>query len=375
MQERQQLLTSDCGQYRHPSSAPQENVWAPPFHGGGHHPHNYEWELPTIQANDGFGSHQRSTVAYFPPTGSKGTDGEDNEPCYHQYHYYTDAAAHYGPGLPTTYHPPLPQYSTVQSDSGRAPFACSGGADFGAISHPARSPLQWDSGPSTSPFPDDLRRRGRAKTFPEKLMHAFMECPNEDSVAWLPDGKSFVIVNQELFVREVLNKFFKATKYASFIRKLHRWGYVRLTSGTGTDCFHHPHFTINDPRRAALITCAAPQHKKSVLLKNSLSKPSLVGVERFIRTKAAVGRANRAEGYTIRALQSPPSSTHLQHGEPSEVTSSSTNNSVSGESMEARSMSQEEGSPPSVKLEEQVDASTVKQETASSRDDGLGSTK
>ncbi len=65
-------------------------------------------------------------------------------------------------------------------------------------------------------------KKKRAKSFPEKLMQAMMENSDEEAVAWLPDGKSFVIVNPDLFCDEVLNKIFKESKYASFVRKLHR---------------------------------------------------------------------------------------------------------------------------------------------------------
>lgn len=76
-------------------------------------------------------------------------------------------------------------------------------------------------------------KKKRAKTFPEKLMHALIDHSDEEAVAWLPDGKSFVIVNPDLFCEDVLSNVFKISKYASFVRKLHRWGFVRLTSGTG----------------------------------------------------------------------------------------------------------------------------------------------
>lgn len=67
-------------------------------------------------------------------------------------------------------------------------------------------------------------KKKRAKSFPEKLMQAMMEYGDEEAVAWLPDGKSFVIVNPDLFCNEILSKVFKESKYASFVRKLHRYG-------------------------------------------------------------------------------------------------------------------------------------------------------
>jgi hypothetical protein len=56
-------------------------------------------------------------------------------------------------------------------------------------------------------------RKKKAKTFPEKLMQAMAQFGEEEAVAWLPDGKSFVIVNDDLFVEQVLNAVFKESKY------------------------------------------------------------------------------------------------------------------------------------------------------------------
>lgn len=140
------------------------------------------------------------------------------------------------------------------------------------------------------------KSRRKAKTFPVKLMQALMENPNEDAVAWLPDGKSFVIVNPDIFVETVLKRVFKECKYASFVRKLHRWGFVRLTSGTGTDCFHHPLFQQNRMDMCAKIICtprdsskASEAEKRAVAAQQQASTdkpPSLAGVEKFFRTRA-----------------------------------------------------------------------------------------
>jgi hypothetical protein len=140
----------------------------------------------------------------------------------------------------------------------------------------------------------DLKTRRKAKTFPVKLMQGLIENPNEEAVAWLPDGKSFVIVNADLFCELILKKTFKECKYASFVRKLHRWGFVRLTSGTGTDCFHHPLFQQNRIDLCARISCAprdsakASETEKRVAAATSMANdrpPSLAGVERFFRSK------------------------------------------------------------------------------------------
>lgn len=61
------------------------------------------------------------------------------------------------------------------------------------------------------------------------------ENPETFCIAWLPDGKSFVIRNPMEFTRTVLPKYFKATKFSSYTRKLYRWGFRQVNRGIGPD--------------------------------------------------------------------------------------------------------------------------------------------
>jgi hypothetical protein len=158
-------------------------------------------------------------------------------------------------------------------------------------------------------------RRRRSKTFPVKLMETIRSHYDEDIVAWLPDGRSFVIVNPEKFVEKILAPNFKDCKYSSFVRKLNRWGFARLTSGTGTDCFYHALFQReridlcaqmmciprNDSARKKAPPTGTPSSESasaatmrmdsnqpmdsSTLALSSGSRPSLQGVEKFIPSR------------------------------------------------------------------------------------------
>ena len=153
--------------------------------------------------------------------------------------------------------------------------------------------------PRSGLMPKQVKKR-KALTFPEKFMAALVKHEaNEDVVAWLPDGKSFVIVNPELFVKQVLAPVFKHSKYASFVRKLHRWGFQRLTSGSGTDCFHHPMFCKHRQELVKSISCmprdgmnGKMDHESLELSPHGLPDllsvsppPSLAGVEKFAKIR------------------------------------------------------------------------------------------
>lgn len=138
-------------------------------------------------------------------------------------------------------------------------------------------------------------KRTKQKSFPNQLWDAMMaEGPSNDAAfEWLPDGKSFVVVDPNLFCAVILDRKFKQSKYGSFVRKLHRWGFIRLTSGTGTDCFHHPLFQKSKPELVTEIKCNSRNGKDgkkghnafaSAEVKGSV-QPSLMGVEKFIRAK------------------------------------------------------------------------------------------
>ena len=82
----------------------------------------------------------------------------------------------------------------------------------------------------------------RARTFAMKLMDSIINKKNDDAVTWLPRGKSFLIVDRDRFMKEIHPYSFKHCKYESFIRKLNQWGFIRVASVSGADCFTHELF-------------------------------------------------------------------------------------------------------------------------------------
>ena len=62
----------------------------------------------------------------------------------------------------------------------------------------------------------------KAKRFPDRLFELLNTEVAPASLYWLPGGKAFAI-EQENFDKKVLDKYFQATKFASFVRRLHKW--------------------------------------------------------------------------------------------------------------------------------------------------------
>lgn len=148
--------------------------------------------------------------------------------------------------------------------------------------------------PIVHPAIGKAEKKQKPNPFPKQLWEAMMaDGPsNDDAFEWLPDGKSFVVVNPDLFCTEILDRKFKQSKYGSFVRKLHRWGFIRLTSGTGTDCFHHPLFQRHKPEYVSMIKCNSrngmKQKRHNPYTRGDIlhsAQPSLMGVEKFIRAK------------------------------------------------------------------------------------------
>lgn len=93
-----------------------------------------------------------------------------------------------------------------------------------------------------------IDRSGFAKTFPQKLFELLSsEEPVKEIIAWMASGDSFIIFNEASFAEQVLPKFFSRTKFTSFIGKLYRWGFRRITKGNNAGAYYNKHFVKGKP--------------------------------------------------------------------------------------------------------------------------------
>jgi hypothetical protein len=110
---------------------------------------------------------------------------------------------------------------------------------------------------------DDVDRTKRTtksrEIFPRRLMAILSDSTLSDVISWLPRGRSFVIIRPDALAERVLAMFLpdprSSTKYASFTRKLNRWGFRQATQGPETGAFHHPLFRRDQPKLCLDMVC------------------------------------------------------------------------------------------------------------------------
>jgi hypothetical protein len=111
-------------------------------------------------------------------------------------------------------------------------------------------------------------------TFPEILMYILNLADKDNAVAecisWNPAGTAFYVHNSELLEQTILPRFFPTAKYASFTRKLNRWGLKQMNDGTDEGGYKHPLFQRDKPNQ-----CLNMEHKyKKQMRKSKEKKPT-----------------------------------------------------------------------------------------------------
>jgi hypothetical protein len=89
-----------------------------------------------------------------------------------------------------------------------------------------------------------------SEPFPEKLYRMLQEVEQagkSDIVTFHPHGRAFGIHNPERFVQEIMPKFFKHNKIASFARQLSLYGFLRITTGPDSGAYYHELFLKGRP--------------------------------------------------------------------------------------------------------------------------------
>ncbi|CAJ1960001.1 unnamed protein product [Cylindrotheca closterium] len=86
--------------------------------------------------------------------------------------------------------------------------------------------------------------------FPERLFQLLKlvdENGWEDTFSWVNNGTGFKVHDRNKFEKLLLKKHFNTTRYASFARQLHAYGFDCVRAGRQTGIYSHPHFRRDDP--------------------------------------------------------------------------------------------------------------------------------
>lgn len=83
------------------------------------------------------------------------------------------------------------------------------------------------------------------KVFPAKVLQ--MLSVDEAVAGWFPHGRAIKVHDKRRFLRDIAPIFFKVSKFRSFTRQLHLWGFRRISSGVDEDGWWHPHFLRGRP--------------------------------------------------------------------------------------------------------------------------------
>ena len=113
--------------------------------------------------------------------------------------------------------------------------------------------------------------RGDEDAFPILLHSIVSDKSTNNSIVWLPCGTKFIVRDKDAFERDVMPRFFSGkgysnmpTKYTSFTRRLKRWNFIRVPSGTQLGAYHHDNFKRDEPELARNILYPDAKNQKKV---------------------------------------------------------------------------------------------------------------
>jgi hypothetical protein len=80
-------------------------------------------------------------------------------------------------------------------------------------------------------------------------LHQILSNPEfEECICWNPHGQSWRILNPPVFEQVVIPLHFRHAKYASFMRQVNGWGFIRIVSGNDHNSYYHELFVRDCPQ-------------------------------------------------------------------------------------------------------------------------------
>lgn len=146
---------------------------------------------------------------------------------------------------------------------------------------------------------DATSGEGRNADFPV-LLHEIVSNPDtDDCVHWLPCGTHFFISDKRKFAREILPQYYKNTKFPSFIRRLKRWGFVRVPSGPLMGAYFNAGFKRGEASLASHVKYSPQACSSADAMKEHRSQSQVgnIGCDGSAETAIFNGKMPETESY------------------------------------------------------------------------------
>ena len=108
------------------------------------------------------------------------------------------------------------------------------------------------------------KRKGPSTSFvfPTKL-YEILSCKDiSDSIAWLPHGRSWRILNKKKF-EAILQKYFNHSNISSFVRQVNGWGFRRIRKGPNKHSYYSELFLRGKKHLIQFISRESPDKSKT----------------------------------------------------------------------------------------------------------------
>lgn len=145
------------------------------------------------------------------------------------------------------------------------------------------------------PSTDPSNMEGGKGTFPMKLHQMLSDLERQgcsDIASFLPHGKAFAIHKPREFVRHVMPKYFRMSRFSSFQRQLNLYDFQRITEGVDRGAYRHSMFVYGQAQ-----------------LTNSMKRNKIKGVKKAKEEAAAKKAAAELNGSSTSANEKEDEST------------------------------------------------------------------
>eukprot|EP00581_Thalassiosira_minuscula_P016166 CAMPEP_0183730100 /NCGR_PEP_ID=MMETSP0737-20130205/31983_1 /TAXON_ID=385413 /ORGANISM="Thalassiosira miniscula, Strain CCMP1093" /LENGTH=461 /DNA_ID=CAMNT_0025962489 /DNA_START=100 /DNA_END=1485 /DNA_ORIENTATION=+ len=107
----------------------------------------------------------------------------------------------------------------------------------------------------------------QAQKLPAKLASILSDQGFTSLITWLPHGRSWKVLNRDLFAEHALPSYFGHRNYASFVRIVNAWGFRRITRGPDRDAYYHELFLRGRPDLHQRMKRLSTAHRKAPVTK------------------------------------------------------------------------------------------------------------